>query len=407
MNNSIPSKGESQVNSKLGNEAENVYQRFDLSQRLEHIIFLTSFTILGITGLVQKFIDSPVSLFIMDSIGGIENTRTIHHLAAFVIMWVSVYHIISVLFRLIVLRTPWTMLPVIDDFKHLITDLGYYLGLRKKKAYYGRFNYAEKVEYLAVVWGTIIMAITGFMMWNPITTSKYLPGEVIPAAKAAHGAEAVLAVLAIIIWHMYHVHIKRFNRSIFTGKITRDEMEEEHPAELYQIETGSGWQRPPNELIKKRQRAFIPIAVVLGLALSMTIMIFVTIEPATALTAVPTGETAEVYVPVTPTPRPTPAATATQPVSSELGAPTWEGTFSALFSNRCGTCHVRTAVGGLSLATYQSALQGGKSGPGIVPGKPDSSIIVDIQKAGGHPGQLTAEELQQVIDWIAAGAPEK
>lgn len=64
-------------------------------------------------------------------------------------------------------------------------------------------------------------------------------------------------------------------------------------------------------------------------------------------------------------------------------------------------------MGGLSLATYQSALQGGKSGPGIVPGKPDLSIIVDIQKAGGHPGQLTAEELQQVIDWIAAGAPEK
>ena len=52
---------------------------------------------------------------------------------------------------------------------------------------------------------TTVMGITGFMMWNPITATKYLPGEFVPAAKAAHGGEAVLAVLAILIWHMYGV----------------------------------------------------------------------------------------------------------------------------------------------------------------------------------------------------------
>jgi hypothetical protein len=31
------------------------------------------------------------------------------------------------------------------------------------------------------------MAITGFMMWNPIATARYLPGEFMPAAKAVHG----------------------------------------------------------------------------------------------------------------------------------------------------------------------------------------------------------------------------
>ncbi|MCC6955336.1 MAG: hypothetical protein IT316_00995, partial [Anaerolineales bacterium] len=167
-----------------------MYQRFDLSQRIEHLLFLTSFTTLGITGLAQKFIDSPISLFIIRALGGITTTRVIHHGAAFVLMWVSVYHILSVLYRLIVLRVPWTMAPLIEDFQHLFTDIAYYLGFRKTRAYYGRYNYAEKVEYLAVVWGTIIMAITGFMMWNPITTAQFLPGEAIPAAKAAHGAEA-------------------------------------------------------------------------------------------------------------------------------------------------------------------------------------------------------------------------
>jgi cytochrome b subunit of formate dehydrogenase len=322
-------------------------------------------------------------------------------------MWVSVYHIITVLYRIVVLRTPLSMLPLIEDFRHLFTDIAYYLGLRKTRAYYGRFNYAEKVEYLAVVWGTIIMAITGFMMLNPITTAQYLPGEIIPAAKAAHGGEAVLAVLAIIIWHMYHVHIKRFNRSIFTGRISREEMKDEHPAELQLIETGKAWQRPPDEVIRRRQRAFIPVAVVFGLVLSLGIIAFITVEPATAISTVPKGETVAIFVPVTPTPRPTPAPTPTSAVALESGPNTWEGTYSALFANRCGTCHVRTAVGGFNMASYQSALQGGSSGPGIVPGDPQASNLVKIQQEGGHPGQLTDEELQAVIEWIEAGAPEK
>ena len=194
----------------------------------------------------------------MQTLGGIDGTRRIHHIAAFAMMWVTVYHIIAVLYRVIVLRVRWTMMPLLDDFTHLFQDIAYFLGFRKHRAYYGRYNYAEKVEYLAVVWGTIIMGMTGFMMWNPITTAKYLPGEAIPAAKAAHGGEAILAVLAIIIWHMYHVHVKRFNKSMFTGKITREEMEEEHPAELEVIETGAGWQRPPTELVRRRQRDIYP-----------------------------------------------------------------------------------------------------------------------------------------------------
>ncbi len=102
--------------------------RFDIFERIEHIIFLTSFTILGLTGLVQKFSASPISLFIMQTLGGIEGTRQIHHIAAFVMMWVTVYHIIAVLYRVIVLRVPWTMMPLLDDFTHLFQDIAYYPG---------------------------------------------------------------------------------------------------------------------------------------------------------------------------------------------------------------------------------------------------------------------------------------
>ncbi len=51
------------------------YTRFSLTQRIEHIVFLTSFSILGFTGLIQKYAQSPFSQSIMAGLGGIENTR--------------------------------------------------------------------------------------------------------------------------------------------------------------------------------------------------------------------------------------------------------------------------------------------------------------------------------------------
>jgi cytochrome b subunit of formate dehydrogenase len=381
--------------------------RFTLVQRIEHILLLASFTILGVTGLPQKYALSPISDWIIGALGGIETTRQIHHIAAIVLMLLSVFHIIAVFYKVWVLRSPLSMLPVIEDFKHLFQDISYYLGVRRHKAYYGRYNYAEKVEYLAVVWGTLIMAITGFMMWNPIATTRLLPGEFIPASKAAHGGEAVLAVLSILLWHFYHVHLKHFNKSMFTGRITREEMEQDHPAELAIIETGKIPKPPEARDLQHRQRVFLPVAGVLAVAMLAGIYGFVSYEES-AITTVVTGETAPIFVPLTPTPRPTPVPSPTpKPGTAVAGADTWEGTYAELFRNRCSTCHGFTAVGGLSLADYQSALEGGNSGPGIVPGDPDDSMIVKIQQAGSHPGQLTADEINRVIEWIKAGAPEK
>lgn len=382
------------------------YVRFDLSQRIEHIIMLVSFTLLAVTGLPQKFPTSPISVAAINALGGIESARQIHHLNAVILMIVSIYHIIAVGYRLIVMRKPINMLPVIEDFRHLFEDIKYYLGLRKSKAFYGRYNYAEKAEYFAVVWGTLIMAITGFMMWNPLATARLLPGQVIPAAKAAHGGEAVLAVLAILIWHFYHVHIRTFNKSMFTGKLSKEEMEEEHPAELQLLESGEAWRSPDETIIRRRRKTYLPVAAFLAGVLSLFVFAFVTFEE-TALTTVPSGETAEIFLPVTPTPRPTPFPTATPELPEGVQAVSWQGTFEALFRNRCGTCHGLTAVGGLSLATYEQALAGGDSGPGIVPGDPDSSTVVQVQSAGGHPGQLTIDEIELLITWILDGAPER
>ncbi len=367
---------------------------------------MVSFSILGLTGLAQKFADSSLGLAILNGLGGIERTRQIHHFSAAVMMVISIYHVNEVLYKVYVERTPWTMIPFIQDFQHVIQDILYNLGFRKRRAFYGRYSYAEKAEYLALVWGTVIMGLTGFMMWNPITTARLLPGEIIPAAKAAHGAEAILAVLAIILWHFYHVHLKHFNKSMFIGTMTKEEMEHEHPAELAELEAEVIREPIAPSLIRKRQRVFFPFAGVLTIVLGIGVIRFLTVEK-TAINTIPQGETAAVYVPVTPTPRPVSTPTPTANPDQPAGAYTWDGYFQALFRNRCDTCHGATKVGGLSLETYQSALQGGNSGPAIVPGDPDNSLLVQMQSAGKHPGQLTLDELDQVITWIEAGAPEK
>jgi cytochrome b subunit of formate dehydrogenase len=383
-----------------------VYIRFDRLQRIEHFVFLVSFSLLGLTGLIQKYSQSPISQFLLRALGGIETTRMIHHTSAFVMMLVSIYHLIMVLYRVTVLRVPWTMMPVFEDFKHLFEDVMYYLGQRKHKAFYGRYNYGEKVEYLAVVWGTIVMGLTGFMMWNPIATTRFLPGEIVPAAKSAHGAEAVLAVLAIVIWHFYNVHISHLNKSIFTGKITDEEMAHEHPAELAQIKAGEAYQRPAPEVIRRRKKFFFPFAAVIAVVSLLGVAAFISIED-TAITTLPPKEVAEVFVPITPTPKPISDLTPTPTPQGPVAVDTWDGKYSALFRNRCSTCHGFTKVGGLSLATYKDAMKGGKSGPGIVREKPQASMIVKVQQKGGHPGQLSDTELQEVISWIEAGAPER
>jgi cytochrome b subunit of formate dehydrogenase len=382
------------------------YTRFEYSQRIEHMVFLISFSLLGLSGLVQKYAEGAFSQAFFGLIGGIEVARQIHHVSAFVMMVVSVYHVLVVLYKVFVLRVSWTMMPLIDDAKHVMQDVAYFLGLRKHRAFYGRYNYAEKMEYLAVVWGTVLMGLTGFIMWNPITVTTFLPGEIVPAAKAAHGGEALLAVLAIIIWHFYHVHVRTFNKSMFTGKLTREEMRHEHPAELANIEAGVVDKRPPLKVIRQRQKIYFPVAFLISVVAIVGIYLFLNVET-TAIASLPEGESAEVFVPITPTPRPTPIPTATPEAGAPAGELTWDGYFGGLFDNRCGTCHGITKVGGLTLATYQDALTGGNQGPAIVPGNPDNSSLVQVQAAGQHPGQLSIEELNQVIDWILAGAPEK
>jgi len=371
---------------------------------------LLSFSTLGLTGLPQKFADSGVAVWLVNLLGGIEAVRTIHHTAAIVMMLGTAWHILVAGYHLFVLNSQMSMLPALKDVRDGWNALLFNLGAARKYPQMGRYTFEEKLEYWAFAWGALIMGFTGFLMWNPITATRFLPGEWVPAAKAAHGGEAVLAVLAIIIWHMYGVHIKRFNKAMWTGTQTEAEMLHEHPLELADLKAGIADRRPDPLTIKKRQRIYYPAAALFSIVMLGGIYGFVNAEE-TALTTLPPPDRSAVFVAWTPTPSPAPSPTVTIEAASPpaAGAPasSWEGGISALLQAKCVACHGSDGMGGLDLSSYATAAQGGASGPAIVPGDPAASLLALKQQAGGHAVQLTAEELELVIAWIQAGAPEQ
>ena len=385
---------------------ERRYLRFPLAYRLEHWIFMLGFTTLGVTGLIQKYASWGISKSIFRLLGGIENARTIHHAAAFILMLEVVYHLGAVGYRLFVLRKRPSMMPGPQDIVAAIQSLLYNLGLSKRHPQQGHFTFEEKAEYWAVVWGMIVMGITGFMMWNPIATTHFLPGEFIPAAKMAHGGEAVLAVLAIALWHGYHVLVRHFNRSMFTGMLTEEEMAHDHPRELADIKAGINEVPVVSKVLAARRRFFLPIYGVFALLMLFGAYKFVTLET-TALAALPPAETVKVYLPLTPTPLPTPLPTAT-PLPQAAVPSSWEDGIGEIFLKRCSACHgPASPMANLNLSSYQSILAGSSGGPGIVPGDLNASVVYTKQLAGGHPGQFTAQELEYIKQWILLGVPEK
>lgn len=262
------------------------YVRFPLARRLEHIGLMLSFTILATTGLPQKYPNSPVSVFVVQALGGIENLRNIHHITSILVMFAIIYHLLVMGYKIFVLRAPWTMMISLQDMKDGLQALLYNLGFAKTYPRMGRYTFEEKFEYWAFVWGYSIMGITGFIMWNPITATRFLPGEFVPAAKAAHGGEAVLAVLAIIVWHMYGVNIKHFNRSIWTGTQTEEELKREHPLEWDDIKAGRADRTPDPATLRKRQRLFYPIAAILTVAMLAGVYGYINAEE-TAIKTIP------------------------------------------------------------------------------------------------------------------------
>ncbi|MBK5259210.1 MAG: cytochrome b/b6 domain-containing protein [Thermoanaerobaculia bacterium] len=204
--------------------------RMNRNQRIQHILLITSFLTLVITGFALAW---PESWFAL--ISGAEGVRrTLHRIAAVAMITLGLYHIAYMAGTREGRKGVKDFWFAFKDLRDVIGVMKYYLGFSKVHPKMGRFTYAEKAEYWALVWGTIVMGVTGLMLWFEVqvTTWLQLSRWWVDVALLVHFYEAILATLAIIIWHLYAVifdpDVYPVSWTWFDGKMPEDQYRHEH-----------------------------------------------------------------------------------------------------------------------------------------------------------------------------------
>jgi formate dehydrogenase subunit gamma len=225
--------------------------RFSLRQRLEHLAVMSLFVVLAVTGFPQKFSDASWAPGLVTALGGIQATRWLHRAAGILFAALTVVHLSAAALAAVRKRSSLAMVPTRQDFRDARTMLRYYLGLTPHRARFDRFDYREKFEYWGLVFGALIMSGTGLVLLFPIPFARWLAGELIPVAKVAHSQEGLMAFLVVLTWHMYNAHLAPevfpFNKSIFTGRISREHLRQDHPLEYERLFPAEAAAPPPAE----------------------------------------------------------------------------------------------------------------------------------------------------------------
>jgi cytochrome b subunit of formate dehydrogenase len=239
---------------------DEIFLRMNLAERIQHYLLISTFFLLMITGLPLFFYEFKAFKWFFPTEQVFYVRGIIHRVAAVVLIINLVWHIFYATCTARGRNNFKEMIPKFRDVKDAFelfwhnvgfTRLLYRLGIFKKffethpywlfkdQPLFGRYNFIEKFEYWAVGWGSVVMIVSGFFMWNVELSLRLFPLWVHDVIVMAHGYEALLAFLAVIIWHMYNVHL---NPEVFpmskiwlNGKITGKELRLLHPLEYRKI----------------------------------------------------------------------------------------------------------------------------------------------------------------------------
>lgn len=212
------------------------FERLGVNQRVQHLILLVSFTVLCVTGFALMIPTErlPTLPFAGDALFDLRGL--LHRIAAAWMVGLALYHLYYVTFTREGRRDLRDlMIRPLADMAEARDNLRYGLGLRDEPPRFDRVTYKDKLEYWALIWGTVVMTVTGIVLWSESLWSL----RVLDICRAIHGYEAILAALAIVAWHIYNVHLRPgvfpMSKTWIDGKISREEMIEEHPLEYERL----------------------------------------------------------------------------------------------------------------------------------------------------------------------------
>ncbi len=223
-------------------------RRFTPSQRWQHWLLALLFALLVITGFPMKFAAEPWARHVIDTIGGLAVARHIHHYSGVALVVGFGLHLLTAIVRMLaaalragsdgkrqgLIKALITM-PMFVGPKDLIKGgqlMAYLLFLRKKPPSFGRFSLDQKFEYLGVFWGTMLLGVTGALLWDTQISSRFVSGNVFNLALIAHTYEAFLAVIHVGILHICNVvfapQVFPFSPATLTGQTPITRLAEVH-----------------------------------------------------------------------------------------------------------------------------------------------------------------------------------
>jgi formate dehydrogenase gamma subunit len=220
-------------------ESDDYVVRMNSWFRIAHWGVMLSFPTLVFTGFALKYPESWWSQpFLLwgrhDALRG-----ELHRAAAVVLLVSTAYHIIHLAVNARDRAFLWAMLPKWKDAKDLMDVILFNLGRRKEPPQFAKFNYAEKIEYWAFLWGTGVMALSGFLLWFNDFTLRYFPKWMTDAATAVHWYEALLATFSILVWHFYMVIfdplVYPMDLAWLNGKVPAEHYQHSRPAYLREL----------------------------------------------------------------------------------------------------------------------------------------------------------------------------
>jgi formate dehydrogenase gamma subunit len=220
-----------------GEEVPRMNKHFRVAHWLTQISFIT----LVYTGFALKFPEAWWAQAFAQWEASLALRGVVHRTAAVFLLGGLAYHFVHLGIRKrdrVMLRE---MIPTIQDLKDMVAVFRYNLGRTKERPTFGMFSYGEKLEYLAYMWGTVVMATTGFLLWFENFTLRNFPSWVADASTAMHWYEAILATAAIAIWHLYAVmfdpEVYPMDKAWITGKVSADHLRHTRPAYYARILT--------------------------------------------------------------------------------------------------------------------------------------------------------------------------
>jgi len=221
------------VRRKPRRESGEVVLRMNLWFRVAHWGIMVSFPTLVFTGFALKYPESWWSKPLLLWESGVGVRGGLHRTAAIVMILATLYHFVHLAMKKRDRAFVWAMIPTIKDATDMLHVFRYNLGLTKQEPKFAKFNYAEKMEYWAFLWGTVVMGVSGFLLWFNNFTLRHFPKWVTDAATAVHWYEALLATFSILIWHFYLVifdpMVYPMDTAWLNGKIPADHYRHSRP----------------------------------------------------------------------------------------------------------------------------------------------------------------------------------